>query len=143
MTCRRSRSELTVGMGSSSSPWTPNPGLFSPPLAYLPTLPEPLQPLSEGACFMGAMCSAGYCSSENTAANSQIPYLVVQWLRICLPMQGTRVRSLVQGRSHIPWGQLCPCTAIMEAQLSRVHALQHKTNLQSRKWRKPSAAKNK
>ena len=31
--------------------------------------------------------------------------LVVQWLRICLPMQGTRVRSLVwELRSHMQWG---------------------------------------
>lgn len=88
MTCRRSNSELTVGMGSSSSPWTPNPGLFSPPLACLPTSPEPLQPLSGGACCMGAMCSAGYCSSENTAANSQIPAGLV----ILIPDRQVRVR---------------------------------------------------
>ena len=31
--------------------------------------------------------------------------LVVQWLRIRLPMQGTRVRSLVKElRSHMLWG---------------------------------------
>ena len=31
--------------------------------------------------------------------------LVVQWLRVCLPKQGTRVRSLVMElRSHMPWG---------------------------------------
>ena len=31
--------------------------------------------------------------------------LVVQWLRICLPMQGTWVQSLVRElRSHMPWG---------------------------------------
>ena len=31
--------------------------------------------------------------------------LVVQWLRICLPMQGMRVQSLVgELRSHIPQG---------------------------------------
>ena len=31
--------------------------------------------------------------------------LVVQWLRIRLPMQGTCVRSLVwELRSHMPWG---------------------------------------
>ena len=29
--------------------------------------------------------------------------LVAQWLRICLPMQGTWVRALVLGRSHMPW----------------------------------------
>ena len=31
--------------------------------------------------------------------------LVVQWLRVCFPMQGTWVRSLVRElRSHLPWG---------------------------------------
>ena len=31
--------------------------------------------------------------------------LVVKWLRICLPMQGTRVQSLVgELRSHMLWG---------------------------------------
>ena len=31
--------------------------------------------------------------------------LVVQWLRICFPMQGAWVRSLVRElRSHLPWG---------------------------------------
>ena len=30
---------------------------------------------------------------------------VVQWLRLCLPMQDARVRSLVwELRSHMPWG---------------------------------------
>ena len=32
--------------------------------------------------------------------------LVVQWLRICLPMQGTQVRSLFgELRSHMPQGK--------------------------------------
>ena len=31
--------------------------------------------------------------------------LVLQWLKICLPMQGMRVESLVRElRSHMPWG---------------------------------------
>ena len=29
--------------------------------------------------------------------------LVAQWLRVCLPMQGTWVRALVWGESHVPW----------------------------------------
>ena len=29
--------------------------------------------------------------------------LVAQWLRICLPMQGTQVQSLVREDSHMPW----------------------------------------
>ena len=33
--------------------------------------------------------------------------LVVQWLRLCLPMQGTRVQSLIRELgSHMPMGQL-------------------------------------
>ena len=32
------------------------------------------------------------------------PPLVVQWLRICLPMQGMQVQALVRElRSHMPW----------------------------------------
>ena len=42
--------------------------------------------------------------------------LVVQWLRICLPMQGTQVRSLVQElRFHLPVGQLSVCATNIEA----------------------------
>ena len=29
--------------------------------------------------------------------------LVAQWLRVCLPMQGTRVRALVWEDSRMPW----------------------------------------
>ena len=29
--------------------------------------------------------------------------LVAQWVGICLPMQGTRVRSLAREDSHMPW----------------------------------------
>ena len=38
-----------------------------------------------------------------------IPYLAVQWLRLCLPMQGVWVRSLVgELRSPMPQGQKNP-----------------------------------
>ena len=37
--------------------------------------------------------------------------LVAQWLRICLPMQGTRVQALVQ--EH-PTEQLSPCATTTE-----------------------------
>ena len=37
-------------------------------------------------------------------------FLVFQWLRIYLPMQGTRVHSLIRElRSHVPRGQLSLC----------------------------------
>ena len=40
--------------------------------------------------------------------------LMVQWLRVCLPMQGTLVRSLVQ-ESPRTTGQLSPCATTPEA----------------------------
>ena len=50
-------------------------------------------------------------SQEDTGERDEIcsekegTSLVVQWLRIRLPMQGTGVRSLVgELRSHRPWG---------------------------------------
>ena len=44
--------------------------------------------------------------------------LVVQWLRLCLPMQGLRVESLVgEPRSHIPPGQKTPQKPKTEAVL--------------------------
>ena len=40
--------------------------------------------------------------------------LVVQWLRLCLPMQEVRVRSLVgELRSHMPRGQKTKTEAIL------------------------------
>ena len=41
--------------------------------------------------------------------------LVVQWLRICLPMQEMGVRSLVwELTSYIPWSNLSPHTTTAE-----------------------------
>ena len=43
----------------------------------------------------------GKCAQKRSPGGTS---LVVQWLRICLLMQGTRVRSLVwELRSHVPW----------------------------------------
>ncbi|XP_049565151.1 ragulator complex protein LAMTOR3 isoform X3 [Orcinus orca] len=39
---------------------------------------------------------------ETVLPNINWTSLVAQWLRIRLPMQGTRVRALVRGRSHMP-----------------------------------------
>ena len=36
-----------------------------------------------------------FYASKNTIKNVERASLVAQWLRICLPMQGTRVRALV------------------------------------------------
>ena len=42
---------------------------------------------------------------NNLLKSSAGTSLMVQWLRICLPMQGTRVRSLVgELRPHMLWG---------------------------------------
>ena len=46
--------------------------------------------------------------------------LVAQWLRTCLPMQGTQVRALVQeDPTTTPHAseQLCPCTTTTEPAL--------------------------
>ena len=91
--------------------------------------------------------------------------LVAQWLRICLPMQGTRVRALVwedptchgatkpvshnywacapEPPNHHYWARvpqlLSPCSAVTEAPVPRARALQQEKPLQ---WR-PNTAKNK
>ena len=39
--------------------------------------------------------------------------LVVQWLRICLPTQGTWVRSLVRGGFHILWSNQAPVPQLL------------------------------
>ena len=51
--------------------------------------------------------------------------LVVQWLGICLAMQGTRVRSLVLEDSTC-LGASCLCTTTTEPMGPRVRALQQK-----------------
>ena len=54
-----------------------------------------------------------YCCSQNTIIIAKIKQrtwtsLVIEWLRICLPMQGTLVQSLVQEDST------CPCATTTE-----------------------------
>ena len=54
--------------------------------------------------------------------------MVIQWLRICLPMQGTQVQSLAQDdptcyKAHVPQ-LLSPFAAASEACIPRAHALQ-------------------
>ena len=44
-----------------------------------------------------------YISIKNKTSRTS---LIVQWVRLCLPMQGYRFRSLVRGlRSHVPLSQ--------------------------------------
>ena len=49
--------------------------------------------------------------------------LVAQWLRIHMPMQGTRIRVLVQEDPHAA-EQLSPCATTTEACAPRACALQ-------------------
>ena len=51
--------------------------------------------------------------------------LVIQWLRICLPMQGTRVWSLVwELRSHLPRGNQATTTKSKYHNYKSLHALE-------------------
>ena len=63
---------------------------------------NPLWALSDGGYSLKIWCSGawGYLEEEGRErkGNKMLKYwasLVAQWLRICLPMQGTRVRALV------------------------------------------------
>ena len=57
-----------------------------------------------------------YLSISCHLKGSGRPSLVVQWLRICLPMQGTRVQSLVW-EDCTCHGELSPCAAATEARV--------------------------
>ena len=50
-------------------------------------------------------------------------FLVIQWLRICLPAQGTQVQSLVWETPHAA-GQLGLCATITDPVLSNEKPLQ-------------------
>lgn len=76
------------GWGQAQVPGHAIQGSSHPPWPVSRLYPNPPQPLSGGACCMGAMCSAGYCSSEDTTANSQIPAGLV----ILIPDRQVRVR---------------------------------------------------
>ena len=58
-------------------------------------------------------------------------FLVVQWLRIHLPMQGTWVRLLVlELRSHVLQGNYVHEPQLLETEKSKALALQDETPLQ-------------
>ena len=72
------------------------PGILSPSCYALPL--KSLSP-SQGLCISGIPTRKDRPPTRNETGIS----LVVQWLRIHLPMQGTRVRSLLwELRSHMP-----------------------------------------
>ena len=56
----------------------------------------------------------GMAKVNNSATVPQKVRVVVQWLRICLPMQGTRVQSLVQ-EDLTRHRDLSPCATPTEA----------------------------
>ena len=66
---------------------------------------------------------------------------MVQWLRICLPTQGTKVRSLVgELRSHTMWGHLSPWARTLSLhsleQQKPVHCSSGEAPMRCN-WRKP------
>ena len=67
--------------------------------------------LNASAAPLHLKCLPLVTLSSSNSVSTQLPYLflwtslVIQWLRICLPMQGIWVRSLVREiRSYMPWG---------------------------------------
>ena len=57
-----------------------------------------------------------FAESYFKRSSGQGTSLVVQWLRIRLQMQGTRVRSLVgELRSHMPWSNYWACVPQLES----------------------------
>ena len=88
-----------------------------------------------------------------TVENNQVrTSLVAQWLRICLPVQGTRVRSLVQedptyhGATKPVCQNYWACTTTTEACAPRAHAPQQEKPLLweacAPRWRVPPAHGN-
>ena len=93
---------------------------------------------SRWRAYSGSKCSAfgdvvgppglshGFSDEEQFKITVRVTSLVVQWLKICFPMQGTRVRSLVgELRSHMLQGNdahvpqlLSPCTTTTESTCS-------------------------
>ena len=56
---------------------------------------------------------------------SQRTALVVQWLRIRLPMQGTQIRFLVwELRFHMPWGNCAHELQLLKSERTRANGLQ-------------------
>ena len=60
------------------------------------TIPLPLQ---RKECSTDTCCHVGEPRKHAKEKRSWIS-LIAQWVRICLPMQGTRVQSCFPGRSH-------------------------------------------
>ena len=88
--------------------WHQSPLLFSPVPCFLtPSLIRVINTWSDGdksISFLKICISPIYASTSSSFAHSVFRFkkslfrasLVAQWLRICLPIQGTQVRSLVR-----------------------------------------------
>ena len=97
------------------------------PSSEMSAFPKPLclSPVNQiTGLITGYMCPV---ANKNESPGTS---LVVQWLRICLPMQGTQVRSLVgELRSHMPRGNearapqlLSPCATTREPACHRLQS---------------------
>ena len=62
--------------------------------------------------------------------------LVVQWLRVCLAVQGTPVQPMVQEDPHAVW-QPCSGHSCLEPVVSKVRS-HHNEKPEHRNWRKPA-----
>ena len=94
---------------------------------------KPIVPQTQKAEFWGALVQCVLCQSLSglrffvpPSKNVSRDFLVVQWLRICLPMQGTCVQSLVwedstcQGAAKSEsYGSWSPCTLELELSNTR------------------------
>ena len=69
--------------------------------------------------------------------------LVVQWLRIHLPMQGTWVRSLVgELRSHMPWGNEAHMSPLLSPHALEPACHNERSCVKKKKKKKDPACRN-
>ena len=73
--------------------------LFTPSVSWL-TLVLPMWPCEMWHALLLGIVSDNLFFQRQLSQTS----LVVQWMRICLPMQGTQIRSLEFEKFHMPWG---------------------------------------
>ena len=82
-----------------------------------------------GKSFFRVLAVKFFCSHSSSYKKYILgTSLVVQWLRICVAMQGRQILFLVRElRSHMPREQLNPSATITEPTGSGAHAPQPKT----------------
>ena len=89
-------------------PWTEEPGGLQPIGSQW--VRHDWNDWSNLACMHVRCCGYGLGAQERLVQEDIWgTFLVIQWLRICLSMQGPWVWSLVEElRSHTPWGKEAP-----------------------------------